>query len=36
VDDIDRRLGAVLSDEEIKTLTDLLGRLGDSDTDCTP
>jgi MarR family transcriptional regulator, 2-MHQ and catechol-resistance regulon repressor len=36
VDDIERRLGAVLSDEEIKTLTDLLGRLGDSDTDCTP
>jgi len=36
VDDIDRRLGAVLSDEEIKTLTELLGRLGDIDTDCTP
>jgi DNA-binding MarR family transcriptional regulator len=36
VDDIDRRLSAVLSDEEIKTLTELLGRLGDADTDCTP
>ena len=36
VDDIERRLGAVLSDEEIKTLTELLGRLGDAETDCTP
>jgi DNA-binding MarR family transcriptional regulator len=37
VEDIERRLGAVLSDEEIKTLTDLLGRLGDrADGECTP
>jgi DNA-binding MarR family transcriptional regulator len=36
VDAVERRVSAVLSDEEIKTLTELLGRLGDSDTDCTP
>ena len=36
VDDIERRLGAVLSDEEIKTLTELLGRLGNPDGECTP
>jgi len=36
VDDIERRLGAVLSDEEIKTLTELLGRLGNPDGQCTP
>jgi DNA-binding MarR family transcriptional regulator len=36
VDDIERRLSAVLSDEEIKTLTELLGRLGNPDGQCTP
>ena len=36
VEDIERRLGAVLSDEEIKTLTELLGRLGNPDGQCTP
>jgi DNA-binding MarR family transcriptional regulator len=36
VADIDRRLGAVLDDEELQTLADLLGRLGDSDEQCTP
>jgi DNA-binding MarR family transcriptional regulator len=37
VEDIERRLGAVLSDEEIKTLTELLGRLGEpADGNCTP
>lgn len=36
VEDVDRRLGAVLSDEEIKTLTELLGRLGEPQGDCTP
>jgi MarR family 2-MHQ and catechol resistance regulon transcriptional repressor len=36
IEDIDRRLGAVLSEEEMKTLTDLLGRLSDSNEECTP
>lgn len=36
IDDIDRRLGAVLSEEEIKKLTELLGRLSDRDQECTP
>ena len=36
VDDIERRLAAVLSDEEIQTLTELLGRLGEADGHCTP
>ena len=37
VEDIERRLGTVLSDEEIKTLTELLGRLGEpADGNCTP
>ena len=37
VDDIESRLGAVLSDDEIKTLTELLGRLGEpADGHCTP
>jgi MarR family 2-MHQ and catechol resistance regulon transcriptional repressor len=36
VEDIERRLGAVLSDAEIKTLTELLGRLGEPRGDCTP
>jgi DNA-binding MarR family transcriptional regulator len=36
VDDIERRLGSVLDEEEIQTLADLLGRLSDSDEHCTP
>jgi DNA-binding MarR family transcriptional regulator len=37
VEDIERRLGSVLNEEEIKTLTDLLGRLGErADGHCTP
>jgi DNA-binding MarR family transcriptional regulator len=37
VDDIERRLSAVLSEEEIQTLTELLARLGDHpDGQCTP
>jgi len=36
IDDIERRLGAVLSEEEIKTLTELLGRLSEGDAECTP
>jgi DNA-binding MarR family transcriptional regulator len=36
VEDIDRRLSAVLSEEEIETLNELLGRLTDSDTECAP
>jgi MarR family 2-MHQ and catechol resistance regulon transcriptional repressor len=36
VGDIDRRLSAVLSEEEIQTLNELLGRLTDSDEECTP
>jgi DNA-binding MarR family transcriptional regulator len=36
VADIDRRLGAVLDDEELQTLADLLGRLSESDEQCTP
>jgi MarR family transcriptional regulator, 2-MHQ and catechol-resistance regulon repressor len=37
IEDIDRRLGAVLSEEELKTLADLLGRLGgDTDGSCAP
>lgn len=37
VDDIDRRLSAVLSDDEMKTLAELLGRLSsDSAGECTP
>jgi MarR family transcriptional regulator, 2-MHQ and catechol-resistance regulon repressor len=36
VADIDRRLGAVLDDEELETLANLLGRLSDSDEHCTP
>jgi DNA-binding MarR family transcriptional regulator len=38
VDDIDRRLAAVLSEDEMKTLAELLSRLSDSDgsEECTP
>ena len=36
IEDIDRRLGAVLSEEEMKTLTELLGRLSDTNEECTP
>jgi MarR family transcriptional regulator, 2-MHQ and catechol-resistance regulon repressor len=38
VDDIDRRLSAVLSEDEMKTLAELLSRLSDSDSseECTP
>ena len=36
VEDIERRLGTVISEEEMATLTDLLGRLGERDADCTP
>ena len=36
VEDIDRRLAAVLSEEEMKTLSDLLGRLSESNENCTP
>jgi Transcriptional regulators len=36
IDDIERRLGSVLSEEEIKTLSELLGRLSDQDGECTP
>jgi MarR family transcriptional regulator, 2-MHQ and catechol-resistance regulon repressor len=36
VADIERRLGAVLSEEEMGTLHELLGRLSDVGEDCTP
>jgi DNA-binding MarR family transcriptional regulator len=36
VDDIDRRLSAVLSEDEMKTLSELLSRLSDSAGECTP
>jgi DNA-binding MarR family transcriptional regulator len=36
VDAIERRVGAVLSDEEMKTLRELLARLSDSDESCSP
>jgi MarR family 2-MHQ and catechol resistance regulon transcriptional repressor len=36
VEDIDRRLGSVLSEEEIQTLNELLSRLTDSTEECTP
>jgi MarR family 2-MHQ and catechol resistance regulon transcriptional repressor len=37
VDDIDRRLSAVLSEDEMKTLAELLSRLSsDSTGECTP
>jgi MarR family transcriptional regulator, 2-MHQ and catechol-resistance regulon repressor len=36
VEDIDQRLSAVLSEEEMQTLAELLGRLGDRQGECTP
>jgi DNA-binding MarR family transcriptional regulator len=36
IEDIERRLGAVLSEEEMKTLAELLGRLGDAEESCEP
>lgn len=36
VEDIERRLGAVLDKEEMKTLAELLGRFSDREGDCTP
>jgi DNA-binding MarR family transcriptional regulator len=36
VDDIERRLSAVLNEDEIKTLTELLGRFAQAEGDCTP
>jgi MarR family 2-MHQ and catechol resistance regulon transcriptional repressor len=36
VDDIDRRLGEVLDEEEMRTLAELLGRLSDRNESCTP
>ena len=36
IEDIESKLGAVLSEDEMKTLGDLLGRLGGVDADCTP
>ena len=36
IEDIDRRLSAVLSEDEMKTLVELLGRLSDSYGDCAP
>ena len=36
VEDIERRLRGVLSEEEIRTLDDLLGRLSDSSESCAP
>jgi DNA-binding MarR family transcriptional regulator len=37
IEDIEQRLSAVLSQDELKTLADLLGRLGDAEAgDCSP
>jgi DNA-binding MarR family transcriptional regulator len=36
IEDIERRLSAVLSEDEMKMLSELLGRLSDSDGECTP
>src|SRR5262245_23296486 len=36
VADIETRLSTVLTEEELKTLTELLGRLGDREDPCTP
>jgi DNA-binding MarR family transcriptional regulator len=36
IEDIDARLGAVLGDQELRTLTELLGRLNDREGDCAP
>ena len=37
IDDIERRLSGALSEDEVRTLTELLARLGGAETpDCTP
>ena len=36
IEDIERRLSAVLSEPEMETLANLLGRFGDNGEDCTP
>ena len=36
VDAVERRVGAALSEDEIKTLAELLARLSDSDESCSP
>ena len=36
IEDIDRRLSSVLSEDEIRTLHDLLGRLSDGGESCAP
>jgi MarR family transcriptional regulator, 2-MHQ and catechol-resistance regulon repressor len=36
VEAVEERVGAVLSEDEIETLTELLGRLSDSDKSCAP
>jgi MarR family 2-MHQ and catechol resistance regulon transcriptional repressor len=36
IEDIDRKLGAVLSEQEMRTLVELLGRLADGDASCSP
>jgi DNA-binding MarR family transcriptional regulator len=36
IDDIDRRLGAVLSEDEMKTLAELLTRVSESNGSCSP
>jgi DNA-binding MarR family transcriptional regulator len=36
VEDIERRLGAVLDEEEMKTLVELLGRFAEPEGPCTP
>jgi DNA-binding MarR family transcriptional regulator len=36
VDAVERMVGAVLSEEEIQTLTELLGKLSDRDGSCDP
>ena len=36
IEDIDRKLGAVLSEQEMRTLGELLGRLADGEESCSP
>ena len=36
IEDIDRKLSSALSEDEIRTLNELLGRLTDSDESCSP
>jgi DNA-binding MarR family transcriptional regulator len=36
IEDIDRHLGAALSEDEMKTLAELLGRFMDSQGECEP